>query len=297
MKTSGSREPDGFSEALRAAIDARDVSLVWLRDRLADLGSPVSLTTLSYWRTGRRHPEGAGSLAAIAAIEELLRRAAGSPDVDRPARAGAPAHSRSPEVPLETTPSGRRRKRRWRRWPRHRWPHRATSAPRWSPTWTSTAAICRRWTRILVQATSGTVRELPWVEVAPVPTTSAPRFSQVVGARIVRTHRHPSGLVNGFVFELERPVTAPDTALFEWVTDIDEDYPAESNVAHFVDPPGPRDRSSGCGSIPTPFPRGARSRRATRSPGPSSSAPGHTVHAVRGRFGPGVLMVRWGFDE
>jgi len=34
--------------------------------------SPVSLTTLSYWRSGDRHPEGAGSYAAIREIENLL---------------------------------------------------------------------------------------------------------------------------------------------------------------------------------------------------------------------------------
>ena len=72
MASTGTREPDGFAEALRAAIAARGVSLVWLRDRLAYRGSPVSLTTLSYWRSGDRHPEGAGSYAAIREIENLL---------------------------------------------------------------------------------------------------------------------------------------------------------------------------------------------------------------------------------
>jgi hypothetical protein len=46
-----------FAAVLREAIAARAVSLVWLRDRLVDLGSPVSLTTLGYRRSGRRHPE------------------------------------------------------------------------------------------------------------------------------------------------------------------------------------------------------------------------------------------------
>jgi hypothetical protein len=45
---------------------------VWLRDRLRGRGIKVSLATLSYWRSGHRRPEGAASLEALAAIEELL---------------------------------------------------------------------------------------------------------------------------------------------------------------------------------------------------------------------------------
>ena len=51
MKTSGSGAANGFSRALRDAIDACGVSLVRLRNHLADLGSPVSLTTLSSVRS------------------------------------------------------------------------------------------------------------------------------------------------------------------------------------------------------------------------------------------------------
>ena len=61
-----------FADALRAAIDARGVSLVWLRDRLADLDNPVSVAALSYWRSGRRRPDSGESLAAVRAIETVL---------------------------------------------------------------------------------------------------------------------------------------------------------------------------------------------------------------------------------
>ena len=153
MKTSGSREPDGFAESLRAAIDARDVSLVWLRDRLAKLGSPVSLTTLSYWRTGRRHPEGASSLAAIAAIEELLHvPPAHLTSALAPSRRTGPLPS--PEVPLDDAVRAATEETL----------QALAAAPLSAIRDVSTQVVAdvdehghirRRWTRILVQATSG----------------------------------------------------------------------------------------------------------------------------------------------
>ena len=294
MKTPGSQRSAGFSDSLRTAIAARDVSLVWLRDRLAELGSPVSLTTLSYWRTGRRHPEGASSLAAIAAIEDLLDVPPGHLTAAlAPTRRTGPLPR--PEVPLDDLA----------REATEETLEALDAAPLAAIRDVSTQVVAevdehgdirRRWTRILAQATSGTVRELPWVEVAAVPTTSVPRFSQVAGARIVRTHRHPTGLVNGFVFELERPVTAPDTALLEWVADIDDDYPHESNVAHFVTRPA-RETLIWVRFHPDALPAWCEEVTGDGEPRPITVGPGHTVHAVRSRFGPGVLMVRWGFDE
>jgi hypothetical protein len=64
--------PASFSEALRQAIAERGVSLEWLRSRLADLGTPLSVATLSYWRSGRSEPEHVTSLEALATLEELL---------------------------------------------------------------------------------------------------------------------------------------------------------------------------------------------------------------------------------
>ncbi|MEZ5193912.1 MAG: hypothetical protein R2734_16415 [Nocardioides sp.] len=66
-----------FATALGRAIDRRGLALSVLRDRLAAHGCPVSLTTLSYWRSGQRHPAGAASLAAVAALEDPLRLAPG----------------------------------------------------------------------------------------------------------------------------------------------------------------------------------------------------------------------------
>ncbi|AIY18107.1 hypothetical protein GUY44_24835 [Pimelobacter simplex] len=61
-----------FADALGAAMERRGATLTHLRDRLADRGHPVSLTALSYWRSGQREPERSASLEAIPELEALL---------------------------------------------------------------------------------------------------------------------------------------------------------------------------------------------------------------------------------
>lgn len=63
---------------LAEAVHTRGISLTTLRSRLVERGNPVSLSTLSYWRSGSRQPEGAASMAAVEDIEELLDLPAGS---------------------------------------------------------------------------------------------------------------------------------------------------------------------------------------------------------------------------
>lgn len=69
--------PDGFVAALADAVAASGTTLAHLRRQLAELGTPVSVTTLSYWRSGRRRPDGTESLLAVANIETLLDLPAG----------------------------------------------------------------------------------------------------------------------------------------------------------------------------------------------------------------------------
>ena len=62
-----------FHEALRAAIAASGLSLDRIRERLRLRGATVSAATLSSWQSGRYRPERAGSLAALAVLEEVVR--------------------------------------------------------------------------------------------------------------------------------------------------------------------------------------------------------------------------------
>lgn len=62
-----------FPTAFARTLTSQGRTLEWLRSRLADRGTPVSLATLSYWRSGRSRPERLASLDALDQIESLLR--------------------------------------------------------------------------------------------------------------------------------------------------------------------------------------------------------------------------------
>ncbi len=62
-----------FDAMLRLAIANRGLSLSRLHARLRDRGLDVSLASLSNWQRGKCRPEPAKSLAAIQALEEILR--------------------------------------------------------------------------------------------------------------------------------------------------------------------------------------------------------------------------------
>ena len=68
------RQPPGhsFAEVLHQAIEQDGGSLHRIRQRLAERGCPVSLATLSYWRSGRRRPERQSSIDAVVELEDLL---------------------------------------------------------------------------------------------------------------------------------------------------------------------------------------------------------------------------------
>lgn len=61
-----------FADALRVAIQVRGLSLERLQHRLRVRGAPISVTALSYWQSGRRRPERAESLKALAQLEDVL---------------------------------------------------------------------------------------------------------------------------------------------------------------------------------------------------------------------------------
>ncbi|ATY13875.1 hypothetical protein CU254_28200 [Amycolatopsis sp. AA4] len=61
-----------FASALRAAIGASGLSLDRIQARLRARGAAVSVTALSYWQSGKRQPERAGSLSAVRVLEEIL---------------------------------------------------------------------------------------------------------------------------------------------------------------------------------------------------------------------------------
>lgn len=67
-----------FALAFEGALTAAGLSLRALHRELLARGHPVSVATLSYWRTGRSRPEREDSMAALACVEEILRLPAGA---------------------------------------------------------------------------------------------------------------------------------------------------------------------------------------------------------------------------
>jgi hypothetical protein len=284
---------DSFAGALRDAIADRGVSLIWLRDRLVARGNPVSLTTLSYWRSGRRHPEGAGSHAAIHEIEALLGLAEGAltSRIGPNRRVGPLA---GPVPPFEARSVNRAAEETTA----------ALGAPRGVFREVSTqivadvderGVLARRWIRMLLQVTTGTVDEYPWVEVVEG-EEGPPAFTDATGARLTRTYDHPSGTAYGVVLAFERPVTAPDTTVLEWVTDYPDDDAPTIECMHGRSRPGGElmiwvrfhpDR------LPNSWWEFTDDDDSPAAPQPVGA--GSTIHALRRTFGPGVFGLRWTF--
>lgn len=61
-----------FHEALRSAVEARDLPLERLAAHLRSRGHTVSIATLSYWQSGRSAPARPRSLLALGALESVL---------------------------------------------------------------------------------------------------------------------------------------------------------------------------------------------------------------------------------
>lgn len=81
---------DLFAPTLRAAIEARGLSLERVRYHLKHRGHELSVATLSYWQSGRSIPDRASSLAALGSLEETLELPPGALVSLLPTRARRP---------------------------------------------------------------------------------------------------------------------------------------------------------------------------------------------------------------
>lgn len=283
-----------FAERLRAAIESRGVTMVWLRDRLTERGTPVSVATLSYWRSGRRNPEGEGSLAAIAALEDLLGVSAGHlasqvlprrrgtrdarPDLrldDDGVRAavaevidalGVPvlqsSHVLSAQVVGDVDVHGR---------------------------------LVRITNRVVARVTSGIVAETPYLEVAPEPTDVRPVVTPGPGRRVARTFHHPGRRVSGWVFALPSPLEPPATTVAEWTVDYPEGYPTKTEHSYLLAREA-REVLVWIRFHPDRLPSWCEGFTGTDRWSIALGS-GTTSHVLRQRLGPDRLGIRWGFAD
>lgn len=290
--------PATFATAFRVAIQDRKTTLARLHARLADRGNPVSMATLSYWRSGARRPEGAQSLAAVADLEQLLGLDGGTL-LDRL----GPTHRTGPigstAFPFDEDVTERRVRETFE----------AMGSPYPDPTRElsthvvvdvdSAGRIVRRTTRILLQVIAGTISSTPFVEISTGTPIPAPLFTVLAGGRVGALHSHESSEVHGFRLEFERPVTSPDTTLFEWSVTYPPEMPLADGTGHGVAFQS-RELMLWVRFDPDGVPRWCEEVEETSNGElimPREMHGASSVHALRRGFGPGALSIRWGYGE
>lgn len=296
---SPSDAPSPFADRLREAISDRGLSLAQIHRRLEEVGSPVSAATLSYWRSGARHPEGAMSRAAIDELERILLLPPRTlsdlvPDTRRAGQIPVPG------VPFSDAEIGKLVAETF---------ERLDADPRsWSREVSSMnvayvradGGVQEYTSRSLVQVMTKTVRsvgivfDVPFSEEVP----ELPEVYAISGGQISGTYQHPSRFLMGARFILDAPITAPNSFLMEYGLHLPDGFAPERFAVHGLL------RKSRELIVEVRFPPGVHPswiQEVEEQEDGEIIIPrtmsGSSIHAARRGFGPGRLGIRWGFDD
>lgn len=287
-----------FAEAFSGAITARGVSLSWLHRTLTERANPISVATLSYWRSGERHPEGSRSLTAVEDIERLLGLEPGSllNLICTRTRLGPLAPAQNPFTETQVAEAAEETLKLLDAPPidvtRDLSAHVVSEVD-------ETGALRSRRSQILVQAVAPFVHEVTYSLMSADATITQPEFT-LRGATLLREHLHPSGHVYACVLRLDTPLVVGGTTMLEvTATPPRVPRPLEDETGVFVMRPI-RDLV-----VWTRFHRDAvpdwidEIERVSATADLISRAvrPQESVHQSRRDFGPGILGIRWGFDR
>lgn len=289
---------DSFANVFGAALGASRLTLSALRRRLIDSGNPVSMATLSYWRSGERVPDGAASLAAIEEIERML----GLPDgalvlmVPERARLGTVPSSVNPftEEYVQTAMSETME---------------LLEAPPLDIVRDVTSHAIndvgsdgylrrQRGTTLIQSVVPDTVELITNLSISDGAPFNPPEM-HVRGAEIVRSHMHPSRLVYGIVMRLDRPLSLGASTMLEMTVDPDPDRSAPQPEFGALAVRPVRDLTMWTRFHPDAIPDWIdeietlddREEKFARPLRPQAS-----VHQSRRDFGPGALGIQWGYD-
>ncbi|PRB18535.1 hypothetical protein [Microbacterium sp. MYb62] len=288
--------PDSFASALRDAINSKPVTLSWLQRQLKARGNFVSMATLSYWRSGARRPEGVQSLAALADIEDLLGLDGGALSrlLRTTNRTGPLGPNQFPideeELELAVIEAFQALGAEYPDTSRELTTHSVTDV---GPDGNVAYSI----TRSIVQSTVGTITSIPFLEITPGVRTPAPVLTAVSGGRIAARYSHPDGEVHGVLFELDVPLTAPETAMVEWSAEYPPDYPETRDTGHALAQKA-RELLVWTRFHPDAIPDWCEEHVETPEGVTMTPLPpprGTSVHLVRRAFGPGALALHWGY--
>lgn len=292
-----SRPPSRFAAALRDAIEARGVTLSWLHRRLTDLGSPVSVAALSYWRSGARQPEGEASLRSVDCLEHLLalppghltnrllvsRRTGHVRDAEealyRDERALLHAVARELRVDLA----------RGRMWELSTDLDIVNGLP---------GRAAESTMRSLIRAVGSPLEEVFYLASNAGADPGMGEILDVLGGSLDRVYEHPEGRAWGFVIRLDEPLQPGETTMYGFTRRHRISHRSDAHgVWHAVGRP--------CKSITirveflgSSHPEWIEEFSVT--PGEEETVVpralrGASVHAFRHGFGPGRVGLRWGY--
>ncbi|WP_407360184.1 hypothetical protein [Microbacterium sp. LBN7] len=301
MLDTGEENRTAFAQAFSGAITARGVSLSWLHRRLKDRANPISVATLSYWRSGERHPEGLRSLTALEDVERLLGLEPGAllDLVSTRARLGSLAPAQNPFTESQVRDAAAETLK-------------LLAAPPIEATRSLSAHVVStvdengllrdRTAQVLVQAVAPFVHEMTYALMSVERVVRRPECT-LRGATLVREHLHESEHVYACVLRLDRPLVMGATTMLEIGMAVPPppagELPAEDETAAFVMRPI-RDLVVWTCFHPDAVPDWTTEfERTPATDGLVSRtlSPRDSIHQSRRDFGPGILGIRWGFDR
>jgi hypothetical protein len=285
--------PDAaFAEVLRAAIARRGLGLDRIKERLDRCGTPVSVATLSYWRSGRSQPERKRSLAALPHLESVLELPSGTlvATLTAPRERGrrrdvAELDSVWPEGP-QTQVLGRL-DTRW-----------DTELERLSVhdvlTFGADRAEQSMLVREVVRARCDGPDRRVVLHCLDDPAAATPEILPRTGCRLGRTEADPRGTVGAELHFLQ-PLRRGQTAVLEYLILTRPPRPRETEYTRRIRVPT-REYVVQVRFAPEAPPLRCESVRDDQPPWPLTLDAAATVHLVEVDCAPGERGIRWVWD-
>lgn len=284
----------GFGEAFSRILKRSGTALSALQRQLEASGHSVSLATLSYWRAGRRRPEGTRSLEVVAEIEKIfglmdgeLSRLVGSST--RIGRVSSPDEPLSDEKFIAAKYDVAKRLGYL-----EPVPLRLVSASIVADV-DERGRARRTSTRVIIQPQAEDIVAMPFIEISEAPSSVAPILTAISGGRFTAVASDSGGHAFGAVFEFTEPVRRSELRSIELLVEYPDEYPPVTSVGHAT---GTKCRQIEiwvrfhAGNPPewvverVETPEGLQEQVISR--------PGEAFTTQRRNFGPGRLMIGWG---
>lgn len=281
-----------FANALRAALEAHNMSLADAQRHLKDRGVSLSVATLSYWRSGERQPDPVRSARTLSELEMVLGVAEGTFS-----RLVSGHSRRLGSLSRVEEPSGtdaRRARTLGRLGVTPPENFRILSLQEVIDV-DARAALSKVKTILLVQCVKGSLESLGFVEVAQEPTRVGPEWTATAGGRIDNT-RGDGGVVFGARLMLDRVLVPGETAMVEVEEVFPHEFPQQRTHA-LVAARRIREVLQWFRFTEGHAPDWFEEQVGEEPPRTLLLSHSRSVHRSRTDFGPATLFTRWGRIE